>query len=178
MATKNPRISVMLSPQSNDILTRLAVVTKQSKSGLIGEFLEESCMPMFERMAVVLEAAANATDEAKVALVQGMLHAEQKMHSLVGLTHDLFDQASFSVTAAERQTAPPPPPAAGARTEAAAPAAAPRPPHVTRGSGTPNTPSKPSKLTAKAPSTTMPPKNRPAKALKRPATASKQKTGG
>lgn len=178
MATKNPRISVMISSHSNDILTRLCAVTKQSKSGLIGEFLEESCMPMFERMAVVLEAAANATDEAKVALVQGMLQAEQKLHSVVGLTNDLFDQAVFPVMPAERLTAAPPPPAAAARTEAAQPAASPRPPHVTRGSGTPNTPSKPSKTPAKAIPVASSLKNRPAKASKRLATASKQKTGG
>lgn len=178
MATKNPRISVMISPESNDILTRLCAVTNQSKSGLIGEFLEQSCMPMFERMAVVLEAAANATDEAKVALVQGMLSAEQKLHSVIGLTTDLFDQAALPVSQSEGLATAPPPPAAEARTEAAPATVPPRPPHVTRGSGTPNTPSKQSKLPIRSSSATSPLKNRPGKAPKRPAVASKHKTEG
>jgi hypothetical protein len=178
MATKNPRISVMISSQSNDILTRLCAVTKQSKSSLIGQFLEESCMPMFERMAVVLEAAANATDEAKIALVEGMLQAEQKLHSVVGLTSDLFDQAALPVMPSERLTAAPPPPAAAARTEAAQPAASTRPPHVTRGSGTPNTATKADKSLMKTGSSLGSIKESTPKRVKRPSKALNTKVRG
>lgn len=97
MATKNPRISVMLRPESDVILSRLSAVSKQSKSSIIAEFLEETCMPMFERMVVVLEAAANATDEAKAATKQGFADAEEKLLGVIGMTTDLFDQASRPV---------------------------------------------------------------------------------
>ena len=94
MATKNPRISVMLKPESDVILTRLSAVTKQSKSSIIAEFLEDTCMPMFERMVVVLEAAATATDDAKAAARQGFAEAEEKLLGVVGMANDLFDTAS------------------------------------------------------------------------------------
>lgn len=137
MATKNPRISVMLKPESDVILTRLAAVTKQSKSSIIAEFLEDTCMPMFERMVVVLEAAATATDDAKAAARQGFAEAEEKLLGVVGMTTDLFDQASSPILedAAAKRT--------DGRTRKRPPArpdSASRPPHVTRGSGTPNTP--------------------------------------
>ena len=144
MATKNPRISVMLKPESDAILSRLSAVTKQSKSSIIAEFLEDTCMPMFERMVVVLEAAATATDDAKAAARQGFADAEEKLLGVVGMTTDLFDQASRPVleeaeakrTDGRTRKRPP-----------ARPDSPPRPPHVTRGSGTPNT----SAETAKSP---------------------------
>lgn len=139
MATKNPRVSVMLKPESDAILTRLSLATKQSKSSLIAEFLEETCMPMFERMAIVLEAAATATDDAKVRAKQGFADAEQKLLAVVGMTTDLFDHASRPLMDE----------AASARTDGrtrkrppARPEPAPLPPLVTRGSGTPNTSNK------------------------------------
>ena len=144
MATKNPRISVMLKPESDVILSRLSAVSKQSKSSIIAEFLEETCMPMFERMVVVLEAAANATDEAKAATRQGFAEAEEKLVGVLGMTTDLFDQASRPVmeeAATERTDG------RARKRPAARPDPASRPPHVTRGSGTPNTSAK----TAKSP---------------------------
>jgi hypothetical protein len=136
MATKNPRISVMLRPESDVILSRLSAVSKQSKSSIIAEFLEETCMPMFERMVVVLEAAANATDEAKAATKQGFADAEEKLLGVIGMTTDLFDQASRPVMdeAAAKRTDGGTRKRHSARPDSAAP-----PPHVTRGSGTPNT---------------------------------------
>lgn len=138
MATKNPRISVMLKPESDAILTRLSAATKQSKSSIIAEFLEDTCMPMFERMVVVLEAAATATDDAKAAARQGFADAEEKLLGVVGMTTDLFDAASRPILAdAEKATG-----RTGRGGRGATPAAGEepaRPPHVTRGSGTPNT---------------------------------------
>lgn len=138
MATKNPRVSVMLKPESDAILTRLSAATKQSKSAIIAEFLEDTCMPMFERMVIVLEAAATATDDAKAAAKQGFADAEQKLLGVVGMTTDIFDGAARTLV--EHQKAP------GGRAlsdEAPRPSEAAdgpaRPPHVTRGSGTPNT---------------------------------------
>jgi hypothetical protein len=145
MATKNPRISVMLKPESEAILRRLSKVSRQSKSSIIAEFLEEACMPMFERMLMVLEAAATATDDAREATKQGFQDAEQKLLSVVGISNDLFNMAAAPVLGKPRK------PSSRkkatnerhGRTDASAPARpepgepAP-PPHVTRGSGTPN----------------------------------------
>jgi hypothetical protein len=170
MATKNPRISVMLKPESDVILSRLSAVSKQSKSSIIAEFLEETCMPMFERMVVVLEAAANATDEAKAATKQGFADAEEKLLGVIGMTTDLFDQASRPVMdeAAAKRTD------GGTRKRRSArPDSAAQPPHVTRGSGTPNRQAKadiaPMKTGSKAPVT----KESPPKRAKRPSKASK-----
>ena len=174
MATKNPRISVMLKPESDVILSRLSAVSKQSKSSIIAEFLEETCMPMFERMVVVLEAAANATDEAKAATRQGFAEAEEKLVGVLGMTTDLFDQASRPVmeeAAAERTDG------RARKRPAARPDPAPRPPHVTRGSGTPNRQAKadiaPMKTGSKAASV----KESPPKRVKRPSKALKPKVG-
>lgn len=138
MATKNPRISVMLKPESDAILTRLSAATKQSKSSIIAEFLEDTCMPMFERMVIVLEAAATATDDAKAAARQGFADAEEKLLGVVGMTTDLFETASRPLLDDVARA----PGRSDRGGRAAAPAAATepaRPPHVTRGSGTPNT---------------------------------------
>ena len=135
MATKNPRISVMLKPESDVILSRLAAATKQSKSSIIAEFLEDTCMPMFERMVVVLEAAATATDGAKAAAKQGFADAEEKLLGIVGMSTELFEVASAPLMAETK------PKRTDGRTRERPPArpdSAQRPPYVTRGSGTPN----------------------------------------
>ena len=177
MATKNPRISVMLKPESDAILTRLSAATKQSKSSIIAEFLEDTCMPMFERMVIVLEAAATATDDAKAAAKQGFAEAEEKLLGVVGMTTDLFDTASYPILESSEKAAGGTgrggrAAARAARTEPA------RPPHVTRGSGTPNTGTKTAISPMKAGSKKAPEENTPANAPKRAAKASKSKAKG
>jgi hypothetical protein len=193
MATKNPRVSVMLKPSSNAILDRLCAVSGQSKSGLIAEFLEDTCMPMFERMVVVLEAASIATDEAKAAARQGFQEAEDKLMEVANLTSDMFDVAARPVLQeAERirrrgvRVG-----RAAARAGDAAPEAL--PPHVTRGSGTPNrhlkedivTMKTGSKVVARAGSlgtnakySAAAAEKSPPKRVKRPAKALNPKVGG
>lgn len=176
MATKNPRISVMLKPESDAILTRLSAVSKQSKSSIIAEFLEDTCMPMFERMVIVLEAAATATDGAKAAARQGFADAEEKLLGVVGMTTDLFDAASRPILEdAEKATG-----RTGRRGRAATPAAGAepaRPPHVTRGSGTPNRQAKADIAPMKTGSKVATAKESPSKRVKRPSKASKPKVG-
>lgn len=177
MATKNPRISVMLKPESDAILTRLSAATKQSKSSIIAEFLEDTCMPMFERMVIVLEAAATATDDAKAAAKQGFAEAEEKLLGVVGMTTDLFDTVSRPILeSAEKATG-----GTGRGGRAAARAARPepaQPPHVTRGSGTPNTGTKTATSPMKERSKKAPEENTPLNRLKRPSKASKPKVKG
>ena len=211
MATKNPRVSVMLKPSSNAILDRLCAVSGQSKSGLIAEFLEDTCMPMFERMVIVLEAANTVTDEAKAAARQGFQDAEDKLMEVAGLTSDMFDSAARPILQEaeriKRRASTSRVARAGrAATRAGDPAPEARPPHVTRGSGTPNTVTRVSsspmktgfesdsessadlkskcvcKITTRGERVDNPscPVHRviPAKASKRPATPSKPKTKG
>jgi len=183
MATKNPRVSVMLTPSSDAILSRLAKASKKSKSGIVAEFLEDTCMPMFERMAIVLEAAATATDEAKSATRQGFAEAEEKLLSVAGLTMDLFDQASKPMLeSAERisRRSSTGRALSGGRAAAHGEGAerAQRPPHVTRGSGTPKSTVKTAKLPMKVGSDEVSPQKPALKASKRPGTASKPKTKG
>lgn len=174
MATKNPRISVMLRPESDVILSRLSAVSKQSKSSIIAEFLEDTCMPMFERMVVVLEAAANATDEAKAATKQGFADAEEKLLGVIGMTTDLFDQASRPIMdeAATKRTD------GGTRKRRSArPDSASQPPHVTRGSGTPNRQVETDIAPMKTGSNVSSAKASPPKRVKQPSKASKTKVG-
>lgn len=92
-------------------------------------------MPMFERMVVVLEAAATATDDAKAAAKQGFADAEEKLLSVVGMSTELFEVAARPLLAEAK------PKRTDGRTRQRPPArpdSAQRPPHVTRGSGTPN----------------------------------------
>jgi len=177
MATKNPRISVMLKPESDVILTRLSAASGQSKSSIIAEFLEDTCMPMFERMATVLEAAATATDGAKAAARQGFADAEEKLLGVMGMTTDLFETASRPLLDEHAATR-----SLGRGGRAAAPADGaqrePRPPHVTRGSGTPNTVTKTSISPMKPGSKATSDENTPPKRVKRPSKASKPKVGG
>lgn len=177
MATKNPRISVMLKPESDVILTRLSAVTKQSKSSIIAEFLEDTCMPMFERMVMVLEAAATATDDAKAAAKQGFADAEEKLLGVVGMTTDLFDVASRPIMESAESAAD----QTGRKGRAAARAAGLEPslpPHVTRGSGTPNTGTKTSKSPMKTGSKVASEESSPPNRLKRASKASKAKVKG
>jgi hypothetical protein len=141
MATKNPRISVMLNPSSDAILRRLSDLTGQSKSSIVAEFLEDTCMPMFQRMIPVLEAAATASEEAKAATKQSFVEAENRLMEVLGVTEDLFDTVSKPLLDdAEkiRRRAPKVRDGGDALVAPSRPAPEVLPPHVTRGSGTPN----------------------------------------
>lgn len=172
----------MLKPSSDAILTRLAKATKTSKSGLIAEFLEDTCMPMFERMATVLEAASTATDEAKAAARQGFQEAEEKLLGVAGLTMDLFDQSARPLLdEAEKISRRASSGRASKGDASAAPggaAGAKRPPHVTRGSGTLKSADKTAKLPMAAGSDEVPTKKAALKRSKGPAKAFNLKSKG
>lgn len=105
-------------------------------------------MPVFERMVMVLEAAAIATDEAKEATKQGFVDAEEKLMSFVGMREEMFgifDTASQTLSQSEDAVTSSPARSESedsrtgdsAFTQDGQPEA--RPPYVTRGSGTPKT---------------------------------------
>ena len=141
MPAVNPRISVTVAPSVEAVLARLSLLTGQSKSSFIAEILESS-LPVFERLVTVIEAAKQAKDSLKAKTVRDMEEAEGRLHDLLGVTMDIFDQASKPILEeAERvhrraattvRT--------DGRTRASAPPARPKPaalpPYVTRGSGT------------------------------------------
>jgi hypothetical protein len=63
MPTANPRITVTLTPGLHAILKRVAYLAGSSQSAMIGDLLQQS-MPVFERMAKLLEAADRIKGEA------------------------------------------------------------------------------------------------------------------
>lgn len=183
MPATNPRISVTVAPSVEAVLSRLSVATGQSKSSFIAELLESS-MPVLERMATVIEAAQHAKDTLKSQTAKDMEQAESRLHQILGVTMDIFDESTAPILeeaervqrrAARSQT--------GRRGRAATPAAGlatpPQPPYVTRGSGTPQktmgaSADKGKKSVVGSGSA----KKIPAKAPKRPVAPSKQKTKG
>lgn len=93
MSTSNPRITVTLQPEVHAVLRRLSQLTKNSQSAIVGDLLMES-LPVFERMAEVLDAAEHlrlqgmkASDEVKDALSR----AQGRMETQLGLVLDDFD---------------------------------------------------------------------------------------
>lgn len=145
MPATNPRISVTVTPAIDEVLTRLCVATNQSKSAFVAELLESS-MPVFERMATVIEAAAHAKDTLRAQTKKDMEEAETRLHEILGMTMDIFDETTAPIVKeAERVQRRARGPRSGAGRPAASPAlqgedgaATPaQPPYVTRGSGTP-----------------------------------------
>jgi len=141
MPATNPRISVTVTTSVEAVLSRLSVATGQSKSSFIAELLESS-MPVLERMATVIEAAQQAKDTLKSQTVKDMEEAESRLHEILGVTMDIFDESTAPILkeaervqrrAARSQTG------RGGRTAtpAAGLATPAQPPYVTRGSGTP-----------------------------------------
>lgn len=183
MPATNPRISVTVTPAVDAVLSRLSSVTKQSKSSFIADLLESS-MPVFERMATVIEAAAQAKDTLKAQTAKDMEVAEARLHEILGVTMDIFDESTAPILeeakrvqrrAARGQT--------GRRGRAAAPAAglesSTQPPYVTRGSGTPEkTKGASADGGKKRVGRSAPVEKVPAKASKRPVAPSKRKTKG
>lgn len=177
MPATNPRLSITVKPSVDAILARLSELTGQSKSSFVAEILESS-VPVFERMATVIAAAQQAKDSLKAQSVKDLESAEQKLHEMLGVTLDIFDEsflpiveqaeeikrrkvtpaqlaAKYGVTGEERPAGREKPARSvaaegitGRPATAAVPAlrgqragtSAGRPPHVTRGSGTPQKP--------------------------------------
>jgi uncharacterized protein (DUF1778 family) len=183
MPATNPRISVTVTPSVEAVLTRLAVATGQSKSSFIAELLESS-MPVFERMATVIEAAQQAKDTLKSQTMKDMEDAESRLHEILGVTLDIFDESTAPILEeAERVNRRGRRSQSGRGGRAATPAAGlatpAQPPYVTRGSGTPKTAkgagaSRQKKSVERSES----PSEMPAKGSKRAVVASKRKVKG
>lgn len=138
MPATNPRISVTVVPSVDAILTRLSALTGQSKSSFIAEVLESS-IPVLERMVTVLDAAQQAKHTLKAQTVRDMEAAESRLQEMLGITMDIFDETSAPILEEAERIKRRKAGAAGGDAQARTPAGEPAgPPHVTRGSGTPN----------------------------------------
>lgn len=87
MPTANPRITVTIRPSIHALLRRMAELTGESQSGLIGDLLDKSA-PIFERMVRVLEAAEKLRTEGKSMgeeFTQGLEHAQARVEQQLGL---------------------------------------------------------------------------------------------
>lgn len=94
MPTLNPRITITLRPEVAAVMRRLSVLTGNSQSSMVGELLAES-LPVFERMAKVLEAAAQAREQAMQApaeVSRNLERAQNRIEAQLGLVLDDFDE--------------------------------------------------------------------------------------
>jgi hypothetical protein len=96
MPTSKPRITITLTDHQHEVLSSLAKVQKISMSSIVVDFLE-STMPVLERLAVVLESAANAPQSVKD---QIRLSAESAEKEYGHLPAELGQQLDFMVRVA------------------------------------------------------------------------------
>jgi hypothetical protein len=139
MATKNPRISVMLKPSTSALLIRVGQLTKQSQSAMIAEIIE-STEPVFERLITVLEAAQLVSQDLKDGTKKSLEVAEQKLHEQLGFTLAMFDEVSAPIVDAAtelRFSQESGKSTADSLREPQGSGGVHLPPHVTRGSHTP-----------------------------------------
>jgi hypothetical protein len=129
MATKKPRIQVSLKTSEYELVKRLAKLQGRSMSQVLSELFEEIA-PVYERVAVVLQAASRAKVSAHEGMRQAAEQAEAEMAPHVAAAMGQFDLLAqhFGVGAA-----PAPASASGASGAGPAPPSTPAP--VTRGSG-------------------------------------------
>jgi hypothetical protein len=127
MPTARPRIQVTVTESQYQLLKRLAKLQSRSMSAVLSELFDQ-IEPVYERVAVVLQAAVRAQASMKEGMTQGMEQAEAELAPLVGAA---MGQLDLLVNQAEGYAADA---AARSRAEHGSAAASPRP--VTRGSGT------------------------------------------
>ncbi len=142
MPTVNPRIQVTVRPSQYVLLQRLAKLQKRSMSKVLSELFDE-IEPVYERVAVVLEAAVRAQSTAKQGMVDAFQAAEAEMAPHVAAAMGQFDMLVNTFGGTQE-------PASAAQSGAACSDPAPlgTPTQVTRGSGLPTTHTRPKPLSA------------------------------
>jgi hypothetical protein len=91
--TKNPRITVTLTPSTYATLSELSKLTDSSMSSLVSGLLDEST-PVFTRMIRVLDAAVVVQAEGKKAMVDALSNAQDKMEAQLGLVLEIMDDGT------------------------------------------------------------------------------------
>lgn len=93
MTTKNPRLTITLTPTLYAQLREISRLTGNSQSALIAELLDGS-QPVFERVIKVLTAAEGAKQALKGKIAEDMDNAQTKMEAQLGLALDAFDSST------------------------------------------------------------------------------------
>jgi hypothetical protein len=88
--TKNPRITITLTPSTHSILAELSILTGNSMSGMVSELLSGN-EPIFDRMAAVLRAARDVQVHGKEAMNEALSAAQSKIEKQLGLALDAMD---------------------------------------------------------------------------------------
>ena len=78
MPTIKPRITITLEPQSHEVLSRLSASTHQSMASIVTEILD-TAIPSLERVVVVMERAASATQEVRDGVAAAVERAEREL---------------------------------------------------------------------------------------------------
>lgn len=91
MPTANPRISVTLTPEVAAVLKRVCDLAEKSQSAFVGELLTES-IPVFERMARVLEAAHQARHSFNSDLAESLDQAQTRLEQQLGLALETMEE--------------------------------------------------------------------------------------
>lgn len=180
MATLNPRLSVTLKPSTAALLQRMSELTDQSRSSIVSEILESS-EPVFERMVEVLQAAKLIKNDLKEGTKARLEKAESQLHEQLGMTMDIFDDSFRPILdAAEdiKRRAPRGRAVGDARSAHLRHEPAALPPHVTRGSGTPNKGKSKAKTSMKTGSLDTSLKKEPSNRSKQAVAPSKRKVKG
>lgn len=90
MPAKNPRLCITIEPKLAAQLRRLAELTGNSQSALIGELLEGSSN-VFTRVIKVLEAANAVRGSVRGRIAEELEHAQGKLERQLGLALDIVD---------------------------------------------------------------------------------------
>lgn len=90
MTTKNPRLTITLTPTLAAQLREISRLTGNSQSSLIAELLEGS-QPVLDRVIKVLTAAEGAKQALKGRIAEDIDHAQTKMEAQLGLALEQFD---------------------------------------------------------------------------------------
>lgn len=78
MPTIKPRITITLEPHSHEVLSRLSASTHQSMASIVTEILD-TAIPSLERVVVVMERAASATQEVRDGVAAAVERAEREL---------------------------------------------------------------------------------------------------
>lgn len=78
MSTSKPRITISLPPRAYEVISRLSRAGDQSMSAIVTG-LVELAVPSFERVVVVLERAATASEEVKEGMRSALARADRDL---------------------------------------------------------------------------------------------------
>lgn len=90
MPTTNPRINVTLPPSLEQLVSRMAVLTRSSKSQVLRELLE-AAEPALQRAVALMDAASKASKGVRDGLAQALDRTQAAAEKEAGLHLAAFD---------------------------------------------------------------------------------------